>query len=107
MIDGKDKKEFVTKTECWGYVEKQFSQTSSDVKITRIGIAIEQLKVLLEKDNQFQSKDVVIKAWGDKKWLITEKDRNSKRVVITENSKGTPCYILDIPKIETELYGDD
>ncbi|MTO10423.1 DUF927 domain-containing protein [Turicibacter sanguinis] len=107
MIEGNDKKEFVTKTECWGYVEKRFSETSSDEKIIRIGIAIEQLKVLLEKDNQFQSKEVVVKAWGDKEWLITEKDRNSKRVVITENSKGTACYVLDIPKIETELYGDD
>lgn len=103
---GSDKKQFVRVTECWGYVEKRCSETSSDKKITKIGIAIQQLKELLEKDNKFQSKDVVIKAWGDKKWLITEKDRNSKRVVITENSKGTPCYVLDIPKIEAELYGE-
>ncbi|WP_195454956.1 DUF927 domain-containing protein [Turicibacter sanguinis] len=103
---GSDKKQFVRITECWGYVEKRCSETSSDKKITKIGIAIQQLKELLEKDNKFQSKDVVIKAWGDKKWLITEKDRNSKRVIITENSKGTPCYVLDIPKIEAELYGE-
>ncbi len=103
---GSDKKQFVRITECWGYVKKRCSETSSDKKITKIGIAIQQLKELLEKDNKFQSKDVVIKAWGDKKWLITEKDRNSKRVIITENSKGTPCYVLDIPKIEAELYGE-
>lgn len=106
MVKESGKKQFVSLTECWGYVEKKCSETSSDEQITQIGIAKQQIKELLEKDNKFQSKDVVIKAWLDKGWLIKEEDRNSKRVVITANSKGTACYILDIPKIEAELYGD-
>lgn len=106
MVKESGKKQFVSLTECWGYVEKKCSETSSDEQITQIGIAKQQIKELLEKDNKFQSKDVVIKAWLDKGWLIKEEDRNSKRVVITANSKGTACYILDILKIEAELYGD-
>lgn len=105
-IEGEKDKKYVDSTECWGYVEKTSPKNPSESKVSQIGIAETQLQELLEKENKFQSKDVVIQAWLEKDWLIKEPDRNSKRVKITQNGR-TKCYVLNILKIENELYGDD
>lgn len=92
--------------ERWGfYIVKNSGNTNKEI-VSQLGIAEEQLRILLESDNKFQSMDVIVQAWLEKGWVIKDKDRIFQRRAITPNSR-TKCCVLNIEKIERDLYGGE
>lgn len=96
----------VNNTECWGFIDSKISPETNREVVVEIGIAEYQLRDILEKDNRFQSTDIIVNTWLKRGWLVRGKDRICQRRTIGEDKTRVNCYVFDIPKINKELYGD-
>lgn len=81
--------------DCWGKIEA----TSQCYKVVFLKNKLESQLIKLG----YEDSKVVIRAWKERDYLLTEKDKTTNRLVVNENKRET-VYVLKVPLDELKNY---
>lgn len=81
--------------DCWGKIET----TSQCYKVVFLKNKLERQLIKLG----YEDSKVVIRAWKERGYLLTEKDKTTNRLVVNENKRET-VYVLKVPLDELKNY---